>query len=115
MLGEEAQRLCLAAARLHDKFADTIVGLVKTTMKTGEPIVRMLEYNYPNKGYSRILDQFMLGENILVAPVIEKGQCERKVVLPEGVWEYCDGTKYEGGREVDVPAPLEVLPYFIKQ
>lgn len=115
MLGKEAQKLCLNAAKLHDKFADRIVELVHKTMETGEPIVRMMEYDYPNKGYEKVLDQFMLGEDVLVAPVIVKGQYVRKVVLPEGNWEYCDGTNYEGGKEVEVPAPLEVLPYFVKK
>lgn len=112
VLGEQAQQLCLKAARLHDTFADTIVELVNNTMQTGEPIVRMMEYQYPNKGYGRVLDQFMLGEDVLVCPVIEKGQYSRKVVLPQGKWEYCDGTIYDGDREIDVPAPISVLPYF---
>ena len=115
MLGKEAQALCLEAAKLHDKFADRIVELVQNTMKTGEPIVRMLEYNYPNKGYGRILDEFMLGEDILVCPVVEKGMTVKRVVLPEGVWEYCDGTLYEGGGEAEVSTPLNVLPYFQKK
>ena len=115
MLGKEAQALCLEAAKLHDKFADMIVELVHKTMETGEPIVRMLEYNYPNKGYGRVLDEFMLGEDILVCPVIEKGITVRKAILPEGKWEYCDGRVYEGGKTVEVPAPLHVLPYFKKK
>ena len=114
MLGEEAQKLCLEAAKLHLKFADTIVELVKETPKTGVPIVRSMEYCYPHKGYERIVDQFLLGENILVCPVVEKGLTARKVVLPQGEWKYCDGTLYEGGKEVEVPAPISVLPYFEK-
>lgn len=114
MLGEEAQQLCLEAAKLHDTYADFIVNHVKSTMETGEPIVRMMEYNYPNQGYGRITDQFMLGDGLLVAPVVHKGEYVRKVTLPAGKWEYCDGTVYEGGCDVEVPAPLHVLPYFKK-
>jgi alpha-glucosidase (family GH31 glycosyl hydrolase) len=113
-LGEESQRHCLEAARLHGAFADTIVSLVKNAMETGEPVIRMLEYNYPHKGYGRVLDQFMLGEDVLVCPVIQKGKCTRKVILPPGKWEYCDGKLYEGDTEVEVPAPIDVLPYFRK-
>ena len=112
MLGREAQELCLKAARLHEAFADTIIDQVKRTMKTGEPIVRMMEYNYPHRGYERISDQFMLGEDILVCPVIRKGMRTRMAVLPEGKWEYCDGSVYEGGTEAEVAAPLDTLPYF---
>lgn len=112
VLGAKAQTLCLKAARLHDAFADTIVELVNNATETGEPIVRMLEYNYPHKGYERVLDQFMLGEDILVCPVIQKGTYTRSVILPQGKWEYCDGKIYEGDTKIEVPSPLSVLPYF---
>ena len=72
----------------------------------------MLEYNYPHKGYGKILDQFMLGEDILVCPVIQKGSYKRKVILPPGKWEYCDGKVYEGDIETEANAPIDVLPYF---
>ena len=86
--------------------------LVKETMISGEPIVRMMEYNYPNKQYGRIADQFMLGKDILVCPVIRQGAIVRKVILPEGKWEYCDGTVYMGECELEIPADISVLPYF---
>ena len=114
MLGEEAQKLCLEAAKLHLKFADIIVELVKQAPKTGEPIVRSMEYSYPHKGYEKIKDQFLLGENILVCPVIEKGAISRKVILPAGKWKYCDETIYGGDSEVIVDSPISVLPYFVK-
>ena len=57
----------------------------------------------------------MLGEDILVAPVVVKGMTERKVILPEGKWEGFDGNTYEGGQTVSVPVTLNDLPYFIKK
>ena len=56
----------------------------------------------------------MLGSEILVAPVMKKGDEKRAVVLPAGRWTYCDGREYEGGKTVEVDAPIEVLPYFTK-
>lgn len=112
MLGAEAQKLCLEAAQLHAKFADTIVELVKQARETGEPIVRSMEYCYPDKGYEKINDQFLLGENVLVCPVLEKGAVMRKITLPQGKWKYCDGTVYVGLQTVEVPAPISILPYF---
>lgn len=114
LLNDENQKLCLQAARLHDDFADVIVKLVNETPRTLEPIIRSMEYSYPHKGYERINDQFLLGDSILICPVLEKGATERKVVLPEGKWLYCDGTQYDGNNIVVVPSPLEILPYFIK-
>ena len=56
----------------------------------------------------------MLGDKLLVAPVLYKGMRERSVILPSGCrWKYVpDGAEYEGGQTVRVGAPLEVLPYF---
>lgn len=112
LLGKEAQKLCLQAAKLHMKFSGKMIDLVKTTKITGEPILRSLEYAYPHSGYERITDQFLLGEDILVCPVVEQGQRKRRLQLPIGEWRYVDGTVYVGGTEIEVDAPLCVLPYF---
>ena len=114
VLDEYHARLCLEAARLHKNFAPYIIEQVKSSAVTGEPIVRHLDYEYPHMGYEGVLDQFMLGDRILVAPVITKGQTERKVILPEGKWKYLGKTEYEGGSTVTVPSPIDILPYFIK-
>ena len=91
-LSAENQKLCLEAAKLHVKFADYIVHCVNETRVSGEPILRSMEYEYPNCGYEKIVDQFMLGDRILVCPCIVKGQTEKRVVLPKGRWRYVDGT-----------------------
>ena len=76
--------------------------------------MRYLEYVFPHQGFEAVTDCFMLGDDILAAPVVSDGDVTRKLRLPEGVWEYVDGTVYEGG-EVEVPAPIDVLPYFIRK
>ena len=114
VLDREHAKMCLESAKLHKKFAPYIIEQVKKSSISGEPIVRHMEYEYPHKGYGRVLDQFMLGDKILVAPVITKGITERNVLLPEGKWLYLGKTEYTGGSEVTVDAPINVLPYFIK-
>ena len=74
-----------------------------------------MEYEYPHMGYERVTDQFMLGERVLVAPVLKKGENKREVLLPAGKWKYLGKTEYTGGCTVTVDAPLEILPYFIKE
>ena len=115
MLSPEYQGYCLDAAKLHKKFAPYILELVKKTAKDGEPILRHMEYEYPHKGYHAIDDQFILGDRILVAPVLEKGATTRRVVLPEGKWLYLEKEEMTGGCTVEVPAPINVLPYFVKK
>ena len=114
VLDKEHAALCLEAAKIHKKFAPYIINEVKASAVSGEPIVRQMEYEYPHRGYERIYDQFMLGSEVLVAPVITKGQTKREVILPEGKWIYLDKIEYTGGQTVTVDAPLSVLPYFVK-
>lgn len=59
----------------------------------------------------------MLGSSILVAPVITEGALQRDVYLPIGTWYDPNTDKtYEGPTTLkDYPAPLDVLPYFIRK
>ena len=111
--GREA-KLCLGAAKLHASMANEIEKLVGEATVSGEPIIRCLEYNYPHCGYERITDQFMLGTDILVAPVITKGTTERSVCFPKGKWKDSDGNIYDGNTVQTLPAPLEKLLWFKK-
>lgn len=115
-LEKENQPLSLAAAKLHCAFGEYIKENVKASATSGEPILRHLEYEFPHCGYEQINDQFMLGSEVLVAPVILRGQTTREITLPEGKWLFHGKpeSEYEGGRTVTVDAPLDVLPYFIK-
>lgn len=60
--------------------------------------------------------QYMFGPEILVAPVMEKGQEKREVYLPAGaewknVWT---GECFKGGQTVTAAAPIEQIPLFAK-
>lgn len=114
VLDEKHAELCKRAAYLHRDFAPYIIEQVKKTAVSGEPIVRHMEYSFPHMGFERCLDQFMLGDDYLVAPVLEKGQKKRTVTLPEGKWLYLGETEYNGGETVIIDTPLEILPYFKK-
>ena len=114
VLDEEHAEYCRSAGRIHVKFADKIIALAHHASVTGEPIMRYLEYVFPHQGFEAVTDCFMLGDDVLVAPVVNDGERTRRVRLPEGTWEYADGTVYCGG-DVEVPAPMDVLPYFVKK
>ncbi|WP_284638236.1 TIM-barrel domain-containing protein [Paenibacillus silviterrae] len=60
-------------------------------------------------------DQFLMGDDLLVAPVFA-GEHERDVLLPPGVWYgFETGERFEGGRIVHVQAPLERIPIFVRE
>jgi len=110
----EALKLIKEAHDLHIAFGETILKLVNDAYKTGEPIIRSLAYNYPDGNYEYVTDQFMLGESILVAPVIKKGAKLKTVHLPEGKWRYSDGTVYDGGKTLELAVDISSIPYFNK-
>lgn len=112
VLAKEYSDMVKTAMELHDRFGELILSLAKNAAETGEPIVRHMAYEFPDCKMEQISDQFMLGSDILVAPVMEKGKRERYVKFPEGNWKTEDGIVYtESGI---VPAPLEKLLYFQK-
>ena len=114
-LNTKNQKICLDMAKLHKQMSGYIVEQMKQSSFSGEPIVRHLEYEFPNQGFETTVDAFMLGEKYLVAPVLTKGAVTRTVRLPSGcLWKFLDGRVYEGGKTIVVDAPLEVLPYFEK-
>ena len=108
--------LCKKYADLHYEFGEYIYSLALNASETGDPILKMLEYEYPGQGFEREFGSFMLGDKYLVSPIIEKGQFTKKIRLPQGRWEYVyDGKIYDGGKEYEFSTPLEVLPYFVKK
>ncbi len=105
--------IVLNMVRLHEKFAPYILEYARKSSKTGEPIVRHMEYAFPNEGFENCQDQFMLGEDYLVTPVLTKGD-KRTVRLPKGKWIDELGKEFEGGKSYEISAPIERLPYFKK-
>ena len=57
----------------------------------------------------------MMGNFLMVAPVVEKGAVARKVAIPPGKWIADDGQAVSGPAEIEVKAPLSRLPYFLRQ
>jgi alpha-glucosidase (family GH31 glycosyl hydrolase) len=114
--GEEAVRLSRDASALHQRFAPYLIKLAHQFPVTGDPILRPLWYNSPeDDGTFKISDQFMIGNDVVVAPVLQKGATRRKLYLPEGRWkEWKSGKIQEGKRWIEVAAPLDTLPLFVR-
>jgi alpha-glucosidase (family GH31 glycosyl hydrolase) len=113
VLKPEAMKICLEMAKLHVEMADTIERLAHDAARTGEPMVRHMEYVFPHGGLAKVIDQFMLGEEILVAPVLEKGATSREIAFPPGSWLGDDGSLVRGPCRQRVAAPLSRLPRFM--
>lgn len=99
------------AVAIRKKFTSVIMELATLSAKTGEPFVTNLEYVFPGKGYEKVVNQFMLGTNYMVAPMLEKGT-KRMVIFPKGKWKADDGTIITGPVNKEIEVPLDRLPWF---
>lgn len=77
------------AVEIKQQYLPSLMQVMRVAAETGEPALRPLEYNFPHKGFIKIKDQFMLGENLMVAPIVTK-ENTRQVVFPKGKWKYKD-------------------------
>nr|XP_018910486.1 PREDICTED: uncharacterized family 31 glucosidase KIAA1161-like [Bemisia tabaci] len=104
---------------LHYEYSGTIIELMKKAVETGQPINTPIWWVDPtNKETYGINTEYMLGEDILVAPVLEQGATSRDIYLPKGQWR----EEVKPDRPVvtgptwlrNYPAPLDTLPYFTR-
>lgn len=112
VLDEEHLECCMEAVRLRLRLVPEILELAREAASTGEPIIRHMAYVFPESGYEEITDQFLLGNDVLVAPVLERGARARKVVFPPGEWISDFGERMTGPCESAINAPLGRLPWF---
>lgn len=84
--------------------------------QTGAPILRPLVYHYERDTVAQTCnDEFLVGENVLVAPVVYQGMTKRMVYLPEGEWyDYWTNEKHTGASWIIKDAPIDVCPIFVK-
>lgn len=85
----------------------------------GWPLARPLDFHGENPGekYATVEDEYLWGDNVLVAPVMTKGARSRKVLFPAGEWVNYNNTAltYRGGSTATVSAPLDQLPMFVRK
>ncbi|MFB9328192.1 glycoside hydrolase family 31 protein [Paenibacillus aurantiacus] len=112
VLDDQHLAACVAAGELHRALGSEIITLAKHAALTGEPIIRHMAYVFPGQGFERTTDQFMLGDTILAAPVLEQGARSRLVAFPPGTWQGDDGSVVSGPCTREVEAPLARLPWY---
>ncbi len=116
--GEEAERLSREAIELKYRLFPYNYTYARKAHDTGVPMMRATLLEYPNDREATKADgQFFMGEELLVAPVVEKDAVTKDVYLPEGEWvDYNDKqTVHKGGQWITVDAPLHVIPLFAKK
>jgi alpha-glucosidase (family GH31 glycosyl hydrolase) len=114
-------------AKFRTQLYPYLAAATQTYRRTGLPLMRHLALAYPDDPRAvRQDDEFLFGPDLLAAPVLDEGARTRSVYLPPGRWVdlwrsarycLCDGhlalrkaRLLDGGRSVDLPAPLTQLP-----
>jgi alpha-glucosidase len=84
--------------------------------RTGVPVFRPLMLNYQDDESTYNLDdEFMIGDDLLVAPIVKPDLTSRLVYLPKGIWyDFWTKKKYAGGTMIRAEAPLETVPMFVR-
>jgi alpha-glucosidase (family GH31 glycosyl hydrolase) len=97
-----------AAVRVRQRLRPRLKKLIDEAAGTGEPILRPLAYHFP--GYETVADQFLLGADLLCAPVLESGATRRPVRIPPGAWRGVDSRLVAGPADIEVEVTLESMP-----
>lgn len=110
--GEEVLGHARAALAERERLLPYLVTLAQLAHRTGAPYVRPVWWQHPrDRGLRDCEDAFLLGDALLVAPVLEAGARARSVRLPSGRWyDTATGRAHEGPGTVRVEAPLSRIP-----
>ncbi|MGW6458160.1 glycoside hydrolase family 31 protein [Streptomyces sp. NPDC055078] len=114
--GSDALECARAALAERERLRPYFVTLAHLARLTGAPYARPLWWGCPkDRGLRECEDAFLLGDALLVAPVLERGAGRRAVRLPRGRWyDTGSGRAYDGPGQVLVDAPLSRVPVFAK-
>lgn len=113
--GEEVYVICKKYLFLREAMKEYIKKAMKQAHESGTPVIRTLFYGFPEDRESwEIEDEYLFGDEILVAPILSAETFQREVYLPgKDVWyDLWEGTEYAGGTRITAAAPLERIPLF---
>jgi alpha-D-xyloside xylohydrolase len=112
---QELLELYRIYTRLHLRLWPYAWSLAQQIATTGHPIQRPFGLAYPELG-EHPSDQYLFGDDLLVAPVVDRGLTGRSVLFPPGRWvDWWTGAVIEGGARLDVAAPLGTLPLYLRE
>lgn len=114
--GKHYEEIIRKYLKLRYELMPFLYTILEEAHRTGVPLFRPLLLNYQDDPDTyNIDDQFMMGNDLLVAPILSPGLTQRLVYLPDGVWyDYWTNKKQSGGKMIKVEAPLDTVPIFVR-
>lgn len=115
--GEEFTKINRQTVELRYKFLPYLYTLFWEHERTGAPVMRPLWYEFPGDKQTYLInDQYMVGGDVLVAPVVKEGMRTRSVYLPAGTdWvDWRTGETFTGGQAITIKVPLDRLPIYVR-
>ncbi len=110
---QESLDLYRQFARLHLRLFPYVWTYLQRLADDGRPIQRALGLAYPELGVHPN-DEYLLGDHLFVAPVVEPGATTRDLTLPPGDWlDWWTGERLQGPGAKTVAAPLSTLPLYL--
>jgi alpha-glucosidase/alpha-D-xyloside xylohydrolase len=108
--------ICRKYLNLRYQLLPYLYSAVAETHATGLPLMRSLWLSYPSDPKAAAADnEYLWGDSILVAPVLEAGASHRATYLPHGQWwDYWTNHLVEGGKDDVRQVDLETLPLYVK-
>ncbi|MBD5475390.1 MAG: alpha-glucosidase [Lachnospiraceae bacterium] len=103
---------CMA---IHVSLKKYIKDCVAEAVQKGIPVMRPLFYHYDEEKLYQEKGEYLLGRDILVAPVLKEGVSERTCLLPSERWVHLFTGQEYGGGKVTVQAPIGQPPVFIRR
>jgi len=105
-----------ATLQLRYRLLPYFYTLAWESTQSGLPLMRPLFWQSPEEPSSwDIQDQFLLGDDLLVSPVMEPGVEQRIVTFPLGRWySFWDDQPYDGPGEIPIDVSLEKIPVFVR-
>ncbi|WP_020617466.1 glycoside hydrolase family 31 protein [Paenibacillus daejeonensis] len=114
--GEQIEDICRTYIRLRYRFMPYLYTQFHQAHTTGMPVMRPLVLEYPDdRKVYEMCDQFLVGSDLLFAPILRPHTESRSVYLPAGEWiDYWTGERYSGGQHILAYAPIERMPMYLK-
>lgn len=115
--GEQAVDIVRDYSELRYSLVPYMLEMATEAEDRGLPMMRHLALEFQNDAFVHAIDdEFLLGEDILVAPILEAGATKRDIYLPAGAWyDRKTGERYPGRSTITVDVTLEDIPIFIRE